>query len=89
MDASTGPLQSPVPRTACWTPAASGCHDLLPLAARLAFVVATLGVAGLSFSYLESPIRHSRALARSSYLSFLVAGVIVGVSLVVVTLLGQ
>ena len=61
----------------------------LPLATRLAFVIATLGVAGLSFSYLESPIRHSRALARSSNLSFLVAGVIVGVSLIVVTLLSQ
>ena len=66
-----------------------GSLTALPVVARLAFVAATLGVAGLSFSYFESPIRHSRALARSSKLSFLVAGIIVGLSLVVVTVVGQ
>jgi peptidoglycan/LPS O-acetylase OafA/YrhL len=61
----------------------------LPIAARFAFLVATLGVAALSFAYLESPIRHSTALMRSPRRTFLVAGAITAVSLLLVTLVGS
>jgi peptidoglycan/LPS O-acetylase OafA/YrhL len=61
----------------------------LPIGARFGFLVATLGVAGLSFAYLESPIRHSTALVRSPRRSFLVAGAITAVSLLLVTLAGR
>jgi peptidoglycan/LPS O-acetylase OafA/YrhL len=61
----------------------------LPIAARFAFLVATLAVAGLSFAFLESPIRHSKALVRSPRKSFLVAGSITGSSLLLVTLAGS
>jgi peptidoglycan/LPS O-acetylase OafA/YrhL len=60
----------------------------LPLGARFAFLVATLGVAGLSFAYLESPIRHSTRLVRSPRRTFLVAGAITAVGLLLVTLVG-
>jgi peptidoglycan/LPS O-acetylase OafA/YrhL len=61
----------------------------IPIAARFAFLAVTLGVAGLSFAFLESPIRHSTALVRSPRRSFLVAGAITGVSLLLVTLAGS
>ena len=59
------------------------------VAARFTFLVATLGVAGLSFAFPESPIRHSIALVRSLRRTFLVTGTITAVSLPLVTLAGS
>jgi peptidoglycan/LPS O-acetylase OafA/YrhL len=61
----------------------------LPLGARLAFLVATIGVAGLSFAFFESPIRHSRALVLNPRRSFVMAGAITVVGLALVTLVGR
>ena len=61
----------------------------LPIGARLAFLVATIGVAGLSFTFFEAPIRHSMALVRNPRRSFLMAGSITVVSLAIVTLVGR
>jgi peptidoglycan/LPS O-acetylase OafA/YrhL len=61
----------------------------LPIVARLAFLVATIGVAGLSFVFFESPIRHATVLVQNPRRSFLMAGIITIVSLALVTLVGR
>jgi peptidoglycan/LPS O-acetylase OafA/YrhL len=60
----------------------------LPIAARFAFLVATLGVAALSFAYFESPIRHSTALVGNPRRTFAVAAATTAAGLLIVTLAG-
>jgi peptidoglycan/LPS O-acetylase OafA/YrhL len=61
----------------------------LPIGVRFAFIVATIGVAGLSFTFFEAPIRRSTALVKDPRRSYLMAGVVTVVSLVLVTLAGR
>ena len=58
----------------------------VPLAARFGLVVATTVVAGLSYRFLESPIRHAPSLVRSPGRTLVLAAMTTAAALVIVSL---
>jgi peptidoglycan/LPS O-acetylase OafA/YrhL len=60
----------------------------VPLAGRFGFVAVTMVVAGLSYRFLESPIRRAPSLVRSPGRTLVVAAMTTAVGLTVVSLLG-